>query len=160
MIPNLYRAIQYILPFSVQRKLLMLSPGFLPFLLCGFLAAVSRALASHGFSHCDLRLFVNKRMLLCLVWFSVYDTRSVRGYSPHPLSLFNITIPHSKMDAAEQRAVANSLRSPLTPEQLFQRRGAMFARLRMEAQLYNLRASAIRPLLLWCLRFAVCEWCQ
>jgi hypothetical protein len=49
-----------------------------------------------------------------------------------------------KTDAAEQRAVANSLRSPLTPEQLCQRRGARFARLRMEAQLYSLRASATR----------------
>ena len=35
-----------------------------------------------------------------------------------------------KTDAAEQHAVANSLRSPLTPEQLCQRRGATFARLR------------------------------
>ena len=34
------------------------------FLLCGFLAAVSRPLLSHCFSLCDLRLFVNKRMLL------------------------------------------------------------------------------------------------
>ena len=49
-----------------------------------------------------------------------------------------------KTDAAEQHAVANSLRSPLTPEQLCQRRGATFARLRMEAQLYSLRASATR----------------
>ena len=47
-------------------------------------------------------------------------------------------------DAAEQHAVANSLRSPLTPEQLCQRRGATFARLRMEAQLYCLRAAATR----------------
>jgi hypothetical protein len=38
-----------------------------------------------------------------------------------------------KTDAAEQHAVANS-----------QRRGATFARLRMEAQLYSLRASATR----------------
>jgi hypothetical protein len=51
-----------------------------------------------------------------------------------------------KTDAAEQHAVANSLRSPLTPEQLCQRRGATFARLRMEAQLYSLRASATRLL--------------
>ena len=49
-----------------------------------------------------------------------------------------------KTDAAEQHVVANSLRSPLTPEQLIQRRGATFARLRMEAQLYSLRASATR----------------
>ena len=49
-----------------------------------------------------------------------------------------------KTDAAEQHAVANSLRSPLTPEQLCQRRSATFARLRMEAQLYSLRASATR----------------
>ena len=49
-----------------------------------------------------------------------------------------------KTDAAEQHAVANSLRSPLTPEQLCQRRGATFARLRIEAQLYSLRASATR----------------
>jgi hypothetical protein len=47
-----------------------------------------------------------------------------------------------KTDAAEQHAVANSLRSPLTPEQLCQRRGATFARLQMEAQLYSLRAAA------------------
>jgi hypothetical protein len=49
-----------------------------------------------------------------------------------------------KTDVAEQHAVANSLRSPMTPEQLCQRRGATFARLRMEAQLYSLRASATR----------------
>jgi len=49
-----------------------------------------------------------------------------------------------KTDAAEKHAVENSLRSPLTPEQLCQRRGATFARLRMEAQLYSLRASATR----------------
>jgi len=49
-----------------------------------------------------------------------------------------------KTDASEQHAVASSLRSPLTPEQLCQRRGATFARLRMEAQLYSLRASATR----------------
>jgi hypothetical protein len=49
-----------------------------------------------------------------------------------------------KTDAAEQHAVVNSLRSPLTAEQLCQRRGATFARLRMEAQLYSLRASATR----------------
>ena len=49
-----------------------------------------------------------------------------------------------KTDAAEQHAVANSLRSPLTPEQLCQRRGTTFARLRMEAQLYSLRVSATR----------------
>ena len=49
-----------------------------------------------------------------------------------------------KTDAAEQHAVANSLRSPLTPEKLCQRCGATLARLRMEAQLYSLRASATR----------------
>jgi len=49
-----------------------------------------------------------------------------------------------KTDATEQHLVANSLRSPLTPEQLCQRRGATFARLRVEAQLYSLRASATR----------------
>ena len=49
-----------------------------------------------------------------------------------------------KTDAAEQHAFANTLRSPLTPEQLCQRRGATFARLRMEAQLYSLRAAATR----------------
>ena len=38
-----------------------------------------------------------------------------------------------KTDAAEQHAVANSLRSPLTPEQLCHRRGVTFARLRMTA---------------------------
>ena len=43
-----------------------------------------------------------------------------------------------------RRAVAKSLRSPLTPVELCQRRGAAFARLRMEAQLYSLRASATR----------------
>ena len=41
-------------------------------------------------------------------------------------------------------AVANSIRLASTPEQLCQRRGAMFARLRMAAQLYSLRASATR----------------
>jgi hypothetical protein len=49
-----------------------------------------------------------------------------------------------KTDSADQHAVANSLRSPLTPEQLCQRRGVTFARLQMEAQLYSLRASAAR----------------
>ena len=49
-----------------------------------------------------------------------------------------------KTDAAEQHAVANSLGSPLTPEQLCQRRSATFARLRIEAQLCSLRASATR----------------
>ena len=49
-----------------------------------------------------------------------------------------------KTDAAEQHAVANSLRSPLTPEQLCQRRSATLARLRMEAQLYSFQASATR----------------
>ena len=49
-----------------------------------------------------------------------------------------------KTDAAEQHAVANTMRSPLTPKQLCQRRGATFARLRMEAQLCSLRASATR----------------
>jgi hypothetical protein len=49
-----------------------------------------------------------------------------------------------KTDAGEQHAVANSLRSPLTPERLCQRRGTTFARLRMEAQLYSLRVSATR----------------
>ena len=34
------------------------------FLLCDFLAAVSRPLLAHCFSICDLRLFANKRMLL------------------------------------------------------------------------------------------------
>jgi hypothetical protein len=33
-------------------------------LLCSFLAAVSRPLLARCFSLCDLRLFVNKRMLL------------------------------------------------------------------------------------------------
>ena len=49
-----------------------------------------------------------------------------------------------KTDAAEQNAVANTLRSPQTPKQLCQRHGATFARLRMEAQLYSLRAAATR----------------
>ena len=47
-----------------------------------------------------------------------------------------------KTDAAEQHAAVNSLLPPLTPEQLCQRRGATFARLRMEAQLYSLLAAA------------------
>jgi len=38
----------------------------------------------------------------------------------------------------------NSLRSPLTPEELCQRGGATLARLRMEVQLYSLQASATR----------------
>jgi hypothetical protein len=41
------------------------------FLLCGFLAAVSRPLLAHCFLLCDLRLFVNKRMLLVFVRFLV-----------------------------------------------------------------------------------------
>ena len=49
------------------------------FLLCGFLAAVSRPLLSHCFSLCDLRLFVNKRMV-----FSVSPTS--RWHPPLPLS--------------------------------------------------------------------------
>jgi hypothetical protein len=49
-----------------------------------------------------------------------------------------------KTDAAKQHADANSLRLPLTSEQLCQRRGATFARLRMGAQLCSLRASATR----------------
>ena len=49
-----------------------------------------------------------------------------------------------KTDAAELHAIANSIRSASTPEQLCQRRGATFARLRMAAQLYSLRASATR----------------
>ena len=49
-----------------------------------------------------------------------------------------------KTDAAEQHAVANTMRSPLTPKQLCQRRGTTFPRLRMEAQLYSLQASATR----------------
>jgi hypothetical protein len=36
------------------------------FLLCGFLAAVSRPLLAHCFSLCDLRLFAIKQMLLSL----------------------------------------------------------------------------------------------
>ena len=40
-----------------------------------------------------------------------------------------------KTDAAELHATANSIRSASTPEQLCQRRGATFARLRMAAQL-------------------------
>jgi len=40
--------------------------------------------------------------------------------------------------------INSELLLPLTPEQLCQRRGATFARLRMEAQLYCLRASATR----------------
>jgi hypothetical protein len=47
-------------------------------------------------------------------------------------------------DAAEHHAVANSLRPPSRPEQRCHRRGATFARLRMAAQLYSLRASATR----------------
>jgi hypothetical protein len=49
-----------------------------------------------------------------------------------------------KTDAAENHAATNSTRPPLTSEQLCQRRGATFARLRMEAQLYCLRAAATR----------------
>jgi hypothetical protein len=49
-----------------------------------------------------------------------------------------------KTDAAEHHAVAISFRSPLTPEQLCQHRGATFVRLWMAAQLYSLRASATR----------------
>jgi hypothetical protein len=49
-----------------------------------------------------------------------------------------------KTDAAVLHAIENSIRSPSTPEQLCQRRGATFARLWMAAQLYSLRASATR----------------
>jgi hypothetical protein len=69
---------------------------------------------------------------------------------PSPANLINAStrvlydFARLKTDAAEQHAVANSLRSPLTPEQLSQRRSATFARLRMEAQLYSLRAAAAR----------------
>jgi hypothetical protein len=49
-----------------------------------------------------------------------------------------------KTDAAEQHAVANSIRSPLTPTQLCHRHGATLDRLRMAVQLYSLRASATR----------------
>jgi hypothetical protein len=49
-----------------------------------------------------------------------------------------------KTDVAELHAIANSIRSASTPEQLCQRRGATFARLRMAALLYSLRASATR----------------
>ena len=49
-----------------------------------------------------------------------------------------------KTDAAEFHAITNSIRSASTPEQLCQRCGATFARLRMAAQLYSLRASATR----------------
>jgi len=49
-----------------------------------------------------------------------------------------------KTDAAEFHAITSSIRSASTPEQLCQRRGATFARLRMAAQLYSLRASATR----------------
>jgi len=49
-----------------------------------------------------------------------------------------------KTDAAEFHTITNSIRSASTPEQLCQRRGATFARLRMAAQLYSLRASATR----------------
>jgi hypothetical protein len=63
----------------------------------------------------------------------------------HPESLRLLyNFARLKTDAAKQHAVANSLRSPLTPEQPCQRRGATFARLRMEAQLCSLRASATR----------------
>jgi hypothetical protein len=47
-------------PFALPRGSLVVS-------LCGFLAAVSWPLLFHCCSLCDLRLFVNKRMLFCLV---------------------------------------------------------------------------------------------
>ena len=46
--------------------------------LCGFLAAVSRPLLAHCFSLCDLRLFVNKRMLLS-IWQALAVQRPMLG---------------------------------------------------------------------------------
>ena len=60
------------------------------FFLCGFLAAVSRPLLSHCFSLCDLRLFVNKRMLLS--HFMVNLTVVVTVVNEDTFSLIFITI--------------------------------------------------------------------
>ena len=60
------------------------------FLLCGFLAAVSRPLLAHCFSLCDLRLFVNKRMLLS--HFMVNLTVVVTVVNEDTFSLIFITI--------------------------------------------------------------------
>jgi len=76
-------------------------------------------------------------------WFVPVAAATTGELHPESLRLL-YDFARLKTDAAEQHAVANALRSPLTPEQLCQRRGATFARLRMEAQLYCLRAAATR----------------
>jgi len=53
------------------------------FLLCGFLTAVCRPRLSHCFSLCDLRLFVNKLMLLSLFKFQ-FRFRSGRDEALDP----------------------------------------------------------------------------
>jgi hypothetical protein len=69
-------------------------------------------------------------------WFVPVAAATTGELHPESLRLL-YDFARLKTDAAEQHAVANSLRSPMTPEQLCQRRGATFARLRMEAQLYR-----------------------
>jgi len=76
-------------------------------------------------------------------WFVPVAAATTGELHPECLRLL-YDFPRLKTDAAGQHAVVSSLRSPLAPEQLCQRRGATFARLRMEAQLYCLRASATR----------------
>jgi hypothetical protein len=72
-------------------------------------------------------------------WFVPVAAATTGELHPESLRLL-YDFARLKTDAAEQHAVANSLRSPLTPEQLCQRRGATFARLRM----YSLWAAATR----------------
>jgi hypothetical protein len=69
-------------------------------------------------------------------WFVPVAAATTGELHPESLRLL-YDFARLKTDAAEQHTVADSLRSPLTPEQLCQRRGATFARLRMEAQLYR-----------------------
>ena len=67
------------------------------FLLCGFLAAVSRPLLANCFSVCDLRLFVMKRMLLS---FRVYPSARWRpAESPQP--------PSRRIFAANKKILQN-----------------------------------------------------
>jgi hypothetical protein len=84
-----------------------------------------------------------KRQVICLGTDMPVVAATFGALHPETLRLLH-DFARLETDAAERHAVANPLRSPLTPEQLCQRRGATFARLRMQAQLYSLRASATR----------------
>jgi len=82
------------------------------FLLCGFLAVVSRPLLAHCFSLCDLRLFVMKRMLFPVnKWMLLSRASSLHRYhsliNPPPLLSLNVFSPvssrrpHGRGPAAE-----------------------------------------------------------